>query len=433
MQTRFTKKQLAVPDIARADEILRKCVHCGLCTATCPTYLVTGDERDSPRGRIWLMRDLLEGKAGAAETAGHHLDRCLTCLSCMTTCPAGVDYGHLVDIGRRYVEGKRELPLVDRVTRKALIAVLSRRGPAWAALLAAYLLRPLAALVPGRLGALLRIAPRSLPRLDPTGSKDRVYGAETSPPRARVALLQGCAQRAIAPGINAATIRLLNRLGVEVVVRKDAACCGALAHHAGEAEGAHDRMGATIRSWSNEMEHGKLDAIVVNASGCGTTVKDYADMFRDDPGLANEAAGISALACDITEFIDRIGLGGVVPGVAGGRSVTYHSACSMQHGQGIRSLPGKLLEQAGFSVREPAESHICCGSAGIYNALQPELSDKLRVRKIDALNRSGGDIVAAGNLGCINQLAGADAPVVHTVELLDWATGGPVPRKLRRL
>ena len=435
MQTHFTKRQLANPDIARANDILRKCVHCGFCTATCPSYLVTMDERDSPRGRIWMMRDLLEGKTDAAETVGHHLDRCLTCLSCVTTCPSGVDYGHLVDIGRSRVEKERKRPLTDRLTRKMLVAVLSRRMLAWPMFLAAWLLRPLAAVLPGRLGAMLRIAPANMPRLDSTGGRDRVYEAASSPARARVALLAGCAQRAIDPDINAATIRLLNRLGVEVVVRKGAECCGALAHHAGDEEEGRGRMADTIRAWTQELEYRQLDAIVINASGCGTSVKDYGDMFRNDSSLAGEAAKISDLACDITEFLDRLGFGDghVNPEVAGGRSVTYHSACSMQHGQRIRALPRQLLEKAGFSVRTPGESHICCGSAGIYNALQPEISDKLRKRKVAALDSAGGDIVAAGNLGCINQLADTEAPVVHTVELLDWATGGPKPRKLRGL
>ena len=433
MQTRFTKRQLARPDIARADEILRKCVHCGFCTATCPTYLVTGDERDSPRGRIWMMRELLEGRSGDAETVGHHLDRCLTCLSCTTTCPSGVDYGRLVDIGRHHAEERRRRGLVDRLTRRLLVAVLSRRLPAWIAMFAAFLLRPLGRLLPGRAGAMFLLAPARPPRLDATGRRDEVFAPADSKPRARVALLAGCAQRAIDPGINAATIRLLNRLGIEVVVRSNAACCGALAHHAGDEEGGRERMAATIRSWSDEMASRDLDAIVVNASGCGTAVKDYGDMFRDDSSLAAEAAAVSGLACDITEFVARVGLGEVDRTIAGGRHVTYHSACSMQHGQRIGAVPAALLEEAGFSVGEPAESHICCGSAGIYNALQPELSGRLRRRKIDALNASGGEIIASGNLGCINQLAGADAPVVHTVELLDWATGGPVPRKLRGL
>ena len=431
MQTRFTRQQLASPDIERANDILRKCVHCGFCTATCPTYLVTGDERDSPRGRIWLIRDLLEGDADSAETVGYHLDRCLTCLSCMTTCPSGVDYGHLVDIGRSHAEGKRRRSLADRFIRAMLVAVLSRRIPAWVALFAASMLRPVGGAIPGRLGALLKSAPAAVPRLDPTGARDKVYGTDASTPRARVALLAGCAQRSIDPDINAATIRLLNRHGVEVVVRKGVSCCGALAYHAGDEAGGRERMAAAIRTWSSELRYRHLDAIVVNASGCGTAVKDYADMFRNDSTIADEASAISAMACDITEFLDRIGLDGVDTSVADGLGVTYHSACSMQHGQQIRSLPKELLEKAGFVVKEPAEAHICCGSAGIYNALQPDLSDKLRRRKIEALDECGGDVIAAGNFGCINQLAGARVPVVHTVELLDWATGGPKPRKLR--
>ena len=431
MQTRFTEEQLATPDIARADDILRKCVHCGFCTATCPTYLVTGDERDSPRGRIWLIRELLEGKAEDPEVAGHHLDRCLTCLSCMSTCPSGVDYMHLADIGRRHAAQTRKRPYFDRLIRKVLVEVLSRRMLAYIILLLASFIRPFSGILPRRIAAMLKVAPASFPRLDRTGAKDNIFYTTKTPARARVAMLAGCAQRAIDPDINAATIRLLNRLGVDVVVRKGASCCGALAHHGGDETAAHDRMSETIRAWSNELRYRKLDAIVVNASGCGTTVKDYGDAFRHDSTLAEEAAKISSLALDITEFIDRIGLGPIDPTVGEGKTVTYHSACSMQHGQRIRSLPKELLGKAGFSVREPAESHICCGSAGIYNALQPEISQDLQKRKIANLDASGGDIVAAGNLGCINQMAGAKAPVVHTIELLDWATGGPKPRKLR--
>lgn len=432
MQTRFSEQQLAQPDIARADDILRKCVHCGFCTATCPTYLITGDERDSPRGRIWLIRDLLEGNSDGAEATGHHLDRCLTCLSCMSTCPSGVDYMHLVDIGRRHADAQRTRPWFDRLLRQFLISTLSRRNLAWFTLMATMLAKPFAAIMPRRIRAMLKVAPGSLPRFDKTGSKDTIYYADTTPPKARVALLAGCAQRAIDPDINAATIRLLNRLGVEVVVRKGAGCCGALAHHGGDEQAAHGSMTATIRAWSNELKYRKLDAIVVNTSGCGTMIKDYGDLLAHDSTIAEEAAMVSMLACDITELLEKIGLGAINPDIGQKLNVTYHSACSMQHGQRIRALPKQLLEQAGFSIKEPAESHICCGSAGIYNALQPELSDALRQRKIKAIDATEPDIIAAGNLGCMNQLAQASAPVVHTVELLDWATGGPKPGKLRR-
>lgn len=431
MQTRFSEDQLALPDIQRADDILRKCVHCGFCTATCPTFLVTGDERDSPRGRIWLIRDLLEGNTNGAETTGHHLDRCLTCLSCMSTCPSGVDYMHLVDIGRRHADENRVRPWHDRLLRKLLISTMSDRNLAYLTLLGGWLVRPFAALLPRKLSALLKVAPASMPRFDRVGSKDHIYPSEITPARARVALLQGCAQRAIDPDINGSTIRLLNRLGVEVVVRKGAACCGALAHHGGDEETAHDSITATIKAWSNELKYRHLDAIVVNTSGCGTMVKDYGDFLAHDSTIAEEAARISSLACDITEFLEKIGVDGIDQEKAAGINVTYHAACSMQHGQKIRQTPKSLLKDAGFTVTEPAESHICCGSAGIYNALQPDISDQLRQRKIKNINATSPDVIAAGNLGCINQLAESTAPVVHTVQLLDWVTGGPKPKKMR--
>ncbi|MGC6485433.1 MAG: glycolate oxidase subunit GlcF [Candidatus Puniceispirillales bacterium] len=431
MQTRFTKTKLKQPDIARADEILRKCVHCGFCTATCPTYLVTGDERDSPRGRIWMIRDLLEGNKDSAETTGYHLDRCLTCLSCMTTCPSGVDYMHLVDIGRQHADGLRPKTWADATFRKLIVGMLSHGRRAWFGLMLGWLARPFGAMLPRKLQGMLDAAPKSMPRLDPVGGSDKVYSPDTAPPKARVALLAGCAQRAVDRDINAATIRLLNRLGVEVVVRKDAYCCGALAHHTGVDDAAHDAMAATIRTWAGERKYRHLDAIIVNTSGCGTTIKDYGDRFAGDSTLADDAAMVSSLTLDITEYLDRIGLAAIDPKISAGLRVTYHSACSMQHGQRIRTVPQELLRRAGFEVLTPQESHICCGSAGTYSLLNPEISRELKERKTGHIDATGGDIVAAGNVGCMNQLQDSTAPVVHTVELLDWVTGGPKPRKLR--
>lgn len=430
MQTRFTRSQLKNPDIARADDILRKCVHCGFCTATCPTYLVTGDERDSPRGRIWLIRDMLEGNAESAPATGYHLDRCLTCLSCMTTCPSGVDYMHLVDIGRQHAEELAPAAGQVRLFRRLLVAILSRGRRAWMALMLGWLARPLSFLMPKFIRNMLAAVPDHMPRLDPVGGTDKVYSPGQKP-RARVALLAGCAQRAVDRDINAATIRLLNRLGVEVVVRKGAYCCGALAHHSGVEDAARDAMAATIRTWAGEAKYRHLDAIIINTSGCGTTIKDYGDRFAGDSTLAEDAALISGMAMDITEFLGRSGLGEVDQDIGAGLRVTYHSACSMQHGQQLRSQPQQLLRDAGFDVLTPHEAHICCGAAGTYNILNPEISAELKARKCGHINAAGGDIVAAGNVGCMNQLKDSKAPVVHTVELLDWATGGPKPAKLR--
>ena len=431
MQTQFTAEQLANPDIAAADEILRKCVHCGFCTATCPTFVLTGDERDSPRGRIWLIRDLLENDTMPGDVAGHHLDRCLTCLSCTSTCPSGVDYLHLADIGRRHADQRRKRPFFDQLRRNLLVRVLPNANRAWVMLMLAWLAKPLQGLMPKSMAGMLAAAPKSRPRFDPVGSKDQIFNANTHPPKARVAMLAGCAQRAINPDINAATIRLLNRIGVEVVVRKQASCCGGVAQHTGDEAAADQSMRSTIKAWSSELKLRHLDAIIINTSGCGTVVKDYGHHFQSDHDTAEQAKIISDLTMDISEFLDRFGLGDVDFSRSQGVSVAYHAACSLQHGQQIKTIPKTLLQKAGFDVREIAESHLCCGSAGTYNALQPDLAAQLKSRKLKAINAAEADIVAAGNLGCINQLADSKAPILHTVQLLDWATGGPQPRELR--
>lgn len=433
MQTNFTETQLANPDIARADSILRKCVHCGFCTATCPTYVVTGDERDSPRGRIWLIRDLLENDEAEAATASHHLDRCLTCLSCTSTCPSGVDYMHLVDIGRRQAQARHQRGFMDKMMRRFLVLVLPYAGRAYTALTLGWLFRPLRHLMPKPIASMLSVAPAKRPKLDPVGAKDQIFNAESFPAKARVVLLAGCAQRAVNPEINASTIRLLNRLGVEVVVRKQAFCCGAVAHHTGDEHAAEHAMASTIKAWANEKKYRKVDAIIINTSGCGTTVKDYGDYFANDSALAEDAAMVSSMAMDISEFLEGIGLNNIDIDVekTNGLNVAYHAACSLQHGQKVKTAPKDLLRMAGFNVREIADSHLCCGSAGTYNVLQSDIANELKARKLKSINDADADIVAAGNLGCINQLADSNAPIVHTVQLLDWATGGPKPPEIR--
>ena len=426
MQTTFTPDQLKDPGIARANEVLRSCVHCGFCTATCPTYQVLGDELDSPRGRIYLIKDMLEqGRPADAQTV-KHIDRCLSCLACMTTCPSGVHYMHLVDHARDYIEATYKRPLMDRMLRGLLAWIIPHPMRFRVAMLGAKLARPFRRLVPdARLRAMLDMAAAPIPPV--SRNDDPQVFAATAPRRMRVALLTGCAQKALNTDINDATIRLLCRLGAEVVVAKGAGCCGALTHHMGKAEQSHASAAANIRAWMAEKNGAGLDAIVINTSGCGTTVKDYGHMFRNE-ALAAEAATVAGLAMDVSEVVTRLGL---PEGAPKGMRVAYHAACSLQHGQQIKSLPKDLLKRAGFTVVEPADSHLCCGSAGTYNLLQPEISQQLKARKVQTLEARAPDVIAAGNIGCMMQIgSGTGVPVVHTVELLDWATGGPKPRAL---
>jgi glycolate oxidase iron-sulfur subunit len=425
MQTNFSAAQLADPDTNASEKILRACVHCGFCTATCPTYTLLGDELDSPRGRIYLIKDMLENDRAATPEVVKHIDRCLSCLSCMSTCPSGVNYMHLVDHARHHIEKTYRRPWLDRSIRSILGFVLPRPTVFRTAMAASALARPFAGLLPGRLRAPLNLVPKRLPARSGFDRPQVVPSAVTR--RRRVALLSGCAQQVLAPEINEATIRLLTRHGCEVVIAKGAGCCGALNHHLGQDGRAYAR--ANILAWSREIERGGLDAVVINASGCGTTVKDYGFMFRNDPGLADKAAAISALARDVTELMSEIGLQAQAQPT--GRRVAYHSACSLQHGQKIRNEPKQLLKDAGFTVLDPPEGHLCCGSAGTYNLLQPEIARRLRDRKVANLESLSAELVAAGNIGCLTQIAGGTSlPVVHTVELLDWATGGPRPRNL---
>jgi glycolate oxidase iron-sulfur subunit len=427
MQTNFTAAQLADPDVSASDKILRACVHCGFCTATCPTYVLLGDELDSPRGRIYLIKDMLENERPLTPDVVKHVDRCLSCLSCMTTCPSGVNYMHLVDHARHRIETTYRRPWLDRAMRRAFGAVLPRPDLFRAVMRVSRLAKPLAGLLPDRMRAALLLVPAKLPTPSPA-DRPQVFASAGARVR-RVALLTGCAQTVLAPEINEATIRLLSRHGCEVVVAAGGGCCGALTHHLGQDGRAFAR--ANVLAWMREIERGGLDAIVVNASGCGTTVKDYGFMFRNDPELAAQAAAVAALARDVAEFFGEIGL--QAPVNPTGRRVAYHSACSLQHGQSVRDAPKALLQAAGFVVLDPPEGHLCCGSAGAYNLLQPELATRLRDRKIANIESVSPDVVAAGNIGCLTQLAsGTNLPVVHTVELLDWATGGPRPRAVPR-
>ncbi|MBK1636818.1 glycolate oxidase subunit GlcF [Rhodovulum adriaticum] len=425
MQTNFTEEQLADPAVARANQILRACVHCGFCTATCPTYQVLGDELDSPRGRIYLIKDMLESGRPADEKTVKHIDRCLSCLACMTTCPSGVHYMHLVDQARAYIEATYKRPFSDRALRWLLARVLPYPARFRLAMRAARLGRPVAALLPdARIKAMMAMVPDQVPPPS-LNDKPQIFPAK-GPRRMRVALLTGCAQKALDTDINDATIRLLRRLGCEVVIARGMGCCGALTHHMGKTRESHAQAARNIRAWGREIEGEGLDAIVINTSGCGTTVKDYGHMFAGDP-LQPQAQAVAERAMDISELLMRL----EIPQAAGGLRVAYHAACSLQHGQQIKDAPKTLLKRAGFDVVEPADSHLCCGSAGTYNLLQPEISAQLKERKVRTLEAKEPQVIAAGNIGCLMQIgSGTEVPVVHTVQLLDWATGGPRPRVL---
>jgi glycolate oxidase iron-sulfur subunit len=427
VQTNFSLAQLADPDVAESEKILRACVHCGFCTATCPTYVLLGDELDSPRGRIYLIKDMLENDRPASDRIVKHIDRCLSCLSCMTTCPSGVHYMHLVDHARVRIEETYNRPLMDRWFREILALVLPYPERFRLALMAAWFARPLAGMFPGRLGAMLGLAPARVP------APSKVDRAQVFPAqgrrRARAALLSGCAQQVLAPQINEATIRLLNRHGVEVVVARGSGCCGALTHHLGKQAASLDWVKANVAAWTREIEGDGLDAIVINASGCGTVVKDYGFLLRNDSDWAEKAARVSERTKDISEFMNDLGL--MPPARSTGLAVAYHAACSLQHGQQVRMQPKNLLTAAGFTIRDVPDDHLCCGSAGTYNILQPAIANRLRDRKIETIVRVAPQAVATGNIGCLMQIAGGtDLPVVHTVELLDWATGGPLPKAL---
>ncbi len=426
MQTTFTPQQLKDPAIQRSNEVLRTCVHCGFCTATCPTYQVLGDELDSPRGRIYLIKDMLENDRDPDAKTVKHIDRCLSCLACMTTCPSGVHYMHLVDHAREYIEERYKRPFSDRALRWILARILPYPGRFRLALLGAKIGRPFARFMPDpRLKAMLEMAPRAIPPV--SRNDDPQSFAPAREKKMRVALMTGCAQKALNTDINDATIRLLTRLGCEVVVAEGAGCCGALTHHMGKTQESHATAAKNIRAWSREMKGQGLDAIVINTSGCGTTVKDYGHMFRN-ADLAQDAKAVSNIAMDISEVLMKLDLPESGPKEL---TVAYHAACSLQHGQQIKTYPKDLLKKAGFTVVEPADPHLCCGSAGTYNLMQPEISTQLKTRKIRTLEAKSPDVIAAGNIGCMMQIgSGTETPIVHTVELLDWATGGPKPPAL---
>jgi glycolate oxidase iron-sulfur subunit len=447
MQTNFTPAQLADPQIAASERILRTCVHCGFCTATCPTYVLLGDELDSPRGRIYLIKEMLEREQPATADVVKHLDRCLSCLACMTTCPSGVNYMHLIDHARAHVERTYTRPWHDRLMRALLanilpyrtrfrfvlaFASLARRvfAPALERLEETPAPQPDSASLLRRFGAMLRLAPARMPR--PAPHERPALHSAAGERRGRVALMLGCASEVLAPEINAAAIRLLTRNGVEVVIARQEGCCGSLVHHMGREQQALAQARRNIDAWARAAERDGLDAILVTASGCGTTVKDYGFMLRGDAQYAARAAWASSLAKDISEYLATLDIAprARVPAL----TVAYHAACSLQHGQRVLREPKQVLARAGFTVKDIPEGHLCCGSAGTYNMLQPDIAARLRDRKAANIERTAPDVIAAGNVGCMVQIGQATRiPIVHTVELLDWADGGPVPDALEHI
>jgi len=443
MRTQFSPEQLRAPGMAQSEKILRACVHCGFCNATCPTYLITGDENDGPRGRIYLMREMLQSSAAPDARTVAHIDACLSCLGCATTCPSGVDYMRLVDHARVHIETQYPRPVFDRMFRAALNFVLPHPARFAFAVRLGRLAAPFVNIMPKRLARMVAMAKQISgmalppPRPSPRGGGGRLdRGCKTPPPcgegfgvggdtrKLRVVLLNGCVQPVLAPEINAATIRLLTRLGVEVVVPESAGCCGALSHHLGKTDAAMQFARANIRAWMACANSGGLDAILITASGCGTQVKDYGHMLRDDTTYTEYAAHISAITQDISEFLSDLDL--PEPAHRQNVRVAYHAACSLQHGQKRSGKVESLLQKAGFEVAHPRDAHLCCGAAGSYTLLQPEMSERLAARKAENLLALQPDFIATGNIGCQVQIAGAaQTPTLHWVQLLDMALNGP--------
>ena len=429
MQTNFTKKQLQESSIIDANGIIRKCTHCGFCNATCPTYQVAGDELDGPRGRIYLIRDMLENNKPASEKITRHIDRCLSCYACMTTCPSGVNYMHLVDHARNHIEKTYVRPFFDRFIRIFFSIILPSPKLFRIVAYLARIANPFKFLFPKKIKNMLKFMPTSFP-------KSNYENKEVYSPKgktfAKVALLTGCVQRVISPQINDSTIDILNRHGVEVIVPKEITCCGSLNHHLGKEDLAHKSFVNNINFWFKCYEERNLDAILVTTSGCGTTLKDYGHIFRDDPDkdLRKKAKIISSLAKDVTEYLGKnIKLNFVEKDKK--FKIAYHSACSMQHGQKLHNQPMNLLKKTGNEIVEIPDGHLCCGSAGTYNLLQGEMASELLVRKVSNIDKVKPDFISTGNIGCITQISsGTKIPILHTIEILNWYTGGEKPNAI---
>ena len=430
MQTNFSEDQLKNKDNKSSEKILRKCVHCGMCNATCPTFNLLGDELDGPRGRIYLIKEMIEKKKAPTKKVVSHIDKCLSCYSCMTTCPSGVNYMHLIDHGRNYVEKNYQRPFYQRMFRNFLSATLPKPKIFKFLIFFAKIGQIFKFLLPTNLKSMLDVAPKKI--YGKTLKFQKIYKAERKKPTARVALLIGCVQRVVSPQINESTIRILTRHGVEVTTMPEIECCGSLNHHLGKEELAKETFKKNINMWYDEYLKNGLDAIISNTSGCGTTLKDYGFVFRDDNELKKKAKKISELTKDVTEFLDQnLKLNFKSDKILKKYNIAYHSACSMQHGQKVHKQPIGLLEKTGNKISNIPDGHICCGSAGTYNILQSDIAKKLLKQKVENINKVKPDFISTGNIGCIMQITnGTKIPILHTVEVIDWYTGGPKPKNL---
>ena len=430
MQTNFTEKQLENKDNQSTEKIFKKCVHCGMCNATCPTYQLLGDELDGPRGRIYLIQDMLENEKKPTAKVVKHIDRCLSCYSCMTTCPAGVNYMHVIDHGKKYIEKNFERPFFDRTIRSFLSVVLPNVQYFRLASSLVKIAKPFQFLMPLKIKDMMSLMPTDFPKK--TLKEKEIYKTNSKKIIARVALLTGCVQKEISPQINESTIRLLNRHGVEVVVPKKIRCCGSLNHHLGKEHDAHQDFRNNINTWYEEHQKGNLDAILSNTSGCGTTMKDYGFIFKDDQEMKKKAKVISNLTKDVSEYLNEsLKLNFITKDKK--YKIAYHSACSMQHGQKVHDQPMSLLSKTNNEIMEIPEGHVCCGSAGTYNILQTEIAKELLKKKVNNIESLKPDFISTGNIGCITQISnGTQTPILHTIEILDWYTGGPKPKILQK-
>ncbi len=432
MKTSYSPEQLNDPLVARSQALLRKCVQCGLCSATCPSYVILGDERASPRGRLILINHMMKtGEKPSRETAAF-LDNCLNCLSCMTTCPSGVDYGHLMDMTRTRLGKRVKRPLSAKLTRTLLTRLLPHPGRMKTAVMLGRLARPLSPVfrkfgltsVSGLLEGLPARSARA-PRYD------RRTPARGKPVR-RIALLPGCSNDLLRPAINEAAIALLSRMGVEVIVPSGLGCCGAFEQNLGEREKAVRSARRNIDVLSRLHDETPLDAILTTASGCGTMLKDYARLLHNDEGYARRAQDIAGLARDVTQVLAAITL--TAPRQWSDIKVAYHADCALEHGQKVTREPRSLLTKAGYTVLEVPEGHLCCGASGTTALLQPVMAEALRIRKLNNISKTEPDIIATGNIGCITHMAAhSPTPIIHVIELLNWAYGGDCPREIKHL